>query len=47
MQFPYQSDHVLFVRGGAIAHASKTKSRDLKVAVSEFTLLHLYFSIVV
>jgi hypothetical protein len=33
------------VRGRAIAHASKPKGRDLKVAVSEFTLLHVLFSI--
>jgi hypothetical protein len=34
--------HVLLVRGRAIAHASKPKGRDLKVAVSEFTLLHSF-----
>jgi hypothetical protein len=38
---PYQGDHVLLVRGRAIAHASKPKGRDLKVAFSEFPLLHI------
>src|SRR4030088_399736 len=41
---PYQGDHVLLVRGRAIAHASKPEGRDLKVAVSEFRLSGVCFT---